>query len=141
MLVQRHLKISVKQFLVLILSFVYISSSTGAFVHVHYCMGEVASWGFGANQSTVCGKCGMEEVIGETTGCCNNEQQVIKLVNDQKVSEANFHFEQHYVEAITPQLARFSSQYFPSLSERIHPTSAPPLRKVPLFLFNCIFRI
>jgi hypothetical protein len=63
-------------------------------------MGEVAGWGFGAKKSTACGKCGMDEMNGETQNCCKDKQQVIKLVNDQKISEANFHFEQNHFEAL-----------------------------------------
>ena len=65
-----------KNFFVAILAFLYISTSTGAFVHVHYCMGELADWGIGYNKSTKCGKCGMKEVQGNNNGLSITLQSV-----------------------------------------------------------------
>ncbi|MBK6990321.1 MAG: hypothetical protein IPH34_00115 [Chitinophagaceae bacterium] len=36
-----------KKFITAILAVLYISTSTGAMVHMHYCMGQLADWGLG----------------------------------------------------------------------------------------------
>ena len=50
-----------KKFVAVILALVYIGTSTGANIHMHYCMGKLADWGLGDNKSKTCSKCGMEK--------------------------------------------------------------------------------
>jgi hypothetical protein len=52
---------TMKKLFVAILAILYLSTSTGATLHVHYCMGRLAGWGLGHNNSKTCGKCGMEK--------------------------------------------------------------------------------
>ncbi len=54
-----------KKVLTTILAFVYLSTSMGATIHLHYCMGKLASWGLIDHESKNCTKCGM---VKKTSG-------------------------------------------------------------------------
>lgn len=56
-----------KKVLAFILLFVYLGTSTGATVRLHYCMGELAGWGLKDVPSETCGSCGMEKKMPKTT--------------------------------------------------------------------------
>lgn len=78
-----------KKIAVLILAFLYIATSTGANLYLHYCMGELADWGIGKNESRKCGFCGMEKGAEQDNGCCKDEQKFIKNDTDQKFVESS----------------------------------------------------
>src|SRR5438034_11541801 len=71
-----------KKFVVAILALFYLTTSSGATIHLHYCMGKLAEWSFGHSQSDICSKCGMEKK-DNNNGCCKDEFKQIKLVQDQ----------------------------------------------------------
>ena len=48
-----------KKFLTSILAFLYLSTSMGATIHLHYCMGKLASWGLIDHERKNCAQCGM----------------------------------------------------------------------------------
>lgn len=73
-----------KNFLVAILAIVYITTSTGVNVHVHYCMGEISDYGIGGNSNNTCDKCGMKEIDGKGNGCCKDKVKLVKNNADQK---------------------------------------------------------
>jgi hypothetical protein len=65
----------VKKAVIAILALLYIITTSGVVVNVHYCMGTVASVTYGHEAPESCGKCGMEE----KDGCCHSELKVVKL--------------------------------------------------------------
>lgn len=79
-----------KKFALFILAILYISTSTGATLNMHYCMGKLADWDFGHNTSKNCGSCGMEKGNENDNGCCKDEQKLIKNETDQKFTESSF---------------------------------------------------
>jgi hypothetical protein len=79
-----------KKILVAILALLYITTSIGAPVHLHYCMGKFDSWGFGHSKSKTCDKCGMEPSEKRDSGCCKDEQKFIKNDTDQKAPKTAF---------------------------------------------------
>ena len=50
-----------KKFITAILAVLYLGTSSGATIHMHYCMGKLADWGLGHQNSKTCGNCGMEK--------------------------------------------------------------------------------
>ena len=58
-----------------ILALLYIITTSGVVVNVHYCMGAIASVTYGHETPESCGKCGMKE----KAGCCHSELKVVKL--------------------------------------------------------------
>lgn len=141
--------IGMKKFIVSILALVYLSSSMGATVYRHYCMDKLVAWGLGHEKSSKksCPYCGMDKTsqdkhcVKESKGCCKYEQSVVKLQNDQKVSEVAFQFSQISV-AIAPVSSDYSFEYVSSLTEEYPLTHAPPrTQNISLFVLNCVFRI
>jgi hypothetical protein len=79
-----------KKFLAVILALAYMTASTGATLHMHYCMGKLADWGLGHNTSKTCDKCGMEKSGEKDNGCCKDEHKFVKNNTDQKTAETAF---------------------------------------------------
>jgi hypothetical protein len=139
-----------KRFLVTILAFVYLTTSVGATVHMHYCMDKLVAWGLGKNTTNKkpCPYCGMSKSTTgkhcgkESKGCCKDEQKKVKLENDQKVTDAAIHLAQVSAEAITPAFSDYSFEYVSSSTEENPVTNGPPRTKnESLFVRNCVFRI
>ena len=139
-----------KKFLATILAFIYLTTSVGATINMHYCMDKLVAWGLGNEQSKAkaCSYCGMVKstedkgCLKESKGCCKDEQKMIKLENDQKISEASFKFSHISFETIAPVFFDHSLAYVSSLTEQYPLTHAPPREEtVSLFVLNCVFRI
>jgi len=69
-----------KKFFAVILTIIYLSSSVGATVHLHYCMDRLVSWSLN-DEGNTCKNCGMEK----DGGCCKDEQKFFKNNLDQSV--------------------------------------------------------
>ena len=85
-----------KKLLATILAFVYLCTSMGATIHLHYCMGKLASWGLIDHESKTCAQCGMIKKIPASQNmtakmdCCRDEHKQIKTDNDQKLFPSEF---------------------------------------------------
>lgn len=128
-----------KKFLLTILAFIYITSSTGATLHMHYCMGKLADLGFIKKISKSCSKCGMEET---GNGCCRHEAKFVKNNTDQKTTESAVQFT--LLIYTTPHLffEDVLSDNFPAIT-LVSPVSYPPPRDggIAYYIRNCVFRI
>lgn len=139
-----------KKLLATILAVVYLSSSIGATVHMHYCMDKLVAWGFG-NVNTgkdSCTYCGMGKSAGdkhcraESKGCCKDSQKQVKLDNDQKPSEVSIKVEKNTAAIISPVFADYTFKYVSFLAEEYPPSHAPPqITHFPLYVLNCVYRI
>ena len=139
-----------KKVLVTLLALVYLTTSVGATFSMHYCMDRLVDWGLGEEQSAKksCSYCGMAKTTDEkhcgkeSKGCCKDEKKIVKLENDQKISETSFQFLKIPLEGITPVFSDYSFEYSSSLIEECPLTHGPPPRQnVTLFVLNCDFRI
>ena len=128
--------------LALIVAIVYLSTTTGATIHMHYCMGKLADWGLGHNRSKTCGNCGMVKSEEKDNGCCKDEHKFVKNDNDQKTAEA-------LVITFASQVIDLPIEYFSvldipvsSVTEK-HPVSHAPPRSngVAVYIRNCSFLI
>jgi hypothetical protein len=130
-----------KKFIAAILAVLYISTSTGATLHMHYCMGQLADWGMGHDSSKTCGKCGM--VKGdEKDGCCKDEHKFIKITTDQKTTQSNFQLVQLIAIAPLISFVEMPSSDFPSVTEENPICHAPPRScGVAVYVRNCVFLI
>lgn len=79
-----------KKLLAISFALLYLVSSAGATINIHYCMGELADWTVGKQESKICGGCGMEKAQETDNGCCRDEQQFIKNSSDQKAIDISF---------------------------------------------------
>jgi hypothetical protein len=131
-----------KKFIVAILALVYITTSTGATLHMHYCMGQLADWGLGQNKSKTCGKCGMDKSEEKDNGCCKDEFKLVKNDTDQKASEAGFKLIQLITVALPVSFVEIPSVNFPSVTEENPISHAPPRTGgVAVYIRNCVFLI
>ena len=74
-----------RQFLVVILSALYLFTTTGANFHLHYCMGKLSDWSvFDQKELKTCGECGMEKNGESGNNCCTDEMKILKIEDDQK---------------------------------------------------------
>lgn len=131
-----------KKFFIAILALLYISTSTGASIHVHYCMGKLAGWGLGYNETGTCGKCGMQQSEKKANDCCKDENKFIKNNTDQKTAEATFQMAQ--VMAVSLPVAFFDipTADISCVTETNHLSHAPPRDSgVAIYIRNCVFRL
>ncbi|MEC5146339.1 hypothetical protein [Chitinophaga sp. 212800010-3] len=138
-----------QKILALILALLYISSSTGATVHMHYCMGRLVDVNWGHDKGKpACGKCGTTHDQKKNCGkpckkqCCKDEHKTIKLTKDQKIAENTKHVMQ--LAAMTLPVAYMELPRVPVkvLAEAFPASNAPPPgSKVHTYILNCIFRI
>ena len=130
-----------KKFIVSILALVYLSSSTGTSVDIHYCMGKLVNWTFSHTEGKSCDKCGMEKK-GSDSGCCKDEQKFLKNTDDQKAASNVVQLFQ-VAGADLPVQQQYHHASFPvSLTEEYPLSNAPPLSgAVSLHVRNCVFLI
>jgi len=137
-----------KKVLATILAFVYLSTSMGATIHLHYCMGKLASWGLIDHESKNCAQCGMfkktssSQCMAAKMGCCRDEHKQIKTDKDQKLFPSEFlkyNYLSHAIALNEPGIQGI--QAFAISIE--HPnTNAPPLfDPLPLFVLYRNFRL
>jgi len=137
-----------KKVLVSILAVIYLATSMGATVHLHYCMGRLVSWGLTDHLGKSCDFCGMQkmgssgECVVGMKDCCHEVSKQIKNGQDQKTAQEFFHLIK-----VMPAVAELPGRVWvdgPMLSPVLSlPVShGPPLvSAVPVFLRNCTFRI
>lgn len=131
-----------KKFIAIILAVLYMGSSTGATIHLHYCMGKLVEQGLWQKEDG-CTRCDSEkESSACADDCCKDELKTIKLEKDHKVAEMALQWMQHSSPAIPVSFPAFESAALQSATLE-HPVSHAPPRtgKVSTYLFNCNFRI
>lgn len=131
-----------KKFIAAILAVLYLGTSSGATIHMHYCMGKLADWGLGDKQSKTCGKCGMEKSDKKDNGCCKDEQKFLKNSSDQKIAESNFQFNIMQGIALVADYIEIPFTPITSVTEENPNSNSPPrTQAVPVYIRNCVFRI
>ena len=72
-----------KKFLFLILTLAYFTSTSGATIYFHQCMGKTIAWDLKANENNTCTKCGMHK---DASGhCCEDHVKVLKIQDDHQL--------------------------------------------------------
>jgi|SRR5882724_8869531 len=131
-----------KRFLATILAVLYLSTSIGATIHMHYCMGEFVSWELmhKKNPTNNCEKCGMP--ISKKKGCCDDRHAIIKVKGEHKLSNNDVYFFKCFYGIYKPELQILKVQYI-SLADLPNQiaNAPPPLTKISLFLYICLLRI
>ena len=137
-----------KKVLTTILAFVYLSTSMGATIHLHYCMGKLVSWGLINHDSKNCGICGMpkkadnKHCISAKMGCCKDEVKQVKTSDDQKIVSSEWQFIRLFSPAVTVNLLSLPDFRVPSLVTACPTSNAPPdTGKPAIFILNRDFRI
>ena len=131
-----------KKFAFTILALIYLSTSIGVTVHMHYCMDKIAEWGLSNKESNTCSKCEMEQSGRKDKDCCKDKLTYFKITEDQKVVETAIQLAQqmtfivptHYFELPTRILAIV-------IGEKLMGDSPPFKYRVPIYILNCDYRI
>jgi hypothetical protein len=89
-----------KKLFVAILALLYLGSSTGMNLELHYCMGKLADWDLGFNKSESCGQCGMKKGLEKNKSCCKDESRFLKNASDQKLAQQHIHLSELISEAV-----------------------------------------
>ncbi len=132
-----------KKLIVTILTFVYITSATGATIHLHYCMGKLVEWSFWKNKSEKCDNCGMDKADAGYGNCCKDDHKQLKLDKDQKITEANFKWLQStFCTTVYIPFYRIHNVDFVFIQEKNQYSQAPPpCISVAVCIRNCTFLI
>jgi hypothetical protein len=131
-----------KRFIISILAFLYISTSTGATIHLHYCMGKLVNWNLQLKSGDRCGKCGMKtNHKSKNNGCCRDEYKQIKSEKDQKLSQVVFALNHPASIAIPASAIELSSIFLIAITETNLVSNALPRSRSALYLRNCVFLI
>ncbi|HVU58477.1 MAG TPA: hypothetical protein VHD83_25625 [Puia sp.] len=137
-----------KKTLATILAIIYLSTSMGATIHLHYCMGKLVAWGLMDTDNKDCISCGMpKQPAGEgcmvaMKGCCHDEHKQIKNDKDQKPGQGSPELIKLLPAAVTPSYSLWQAPFVNSLIVGQPAINGPPLtNEVPVFLRNCNFRI
>lgn len=131
-----------KRFVASILALIYLNTSIGVGVHVHYCMGKVASWGLGNQEPKSCSGCGMEKPEQKDSGCCKDKYTFFKNITDQKITESSLQVMPLMTVGMHPSFTENLSFSFLSHTKENHISHAPPLNHgIPIYILNCIYRI
>jgi len=130
-----------KRFLTTILALIYLSTSIGATVHLHYCMGKLVNWDFRQAKSHKCSKCGMDKLenSGEN-GCCKDEFKKIKNEKDQKTTETTLNLINHSHSVILSQIELAAINISP-IAEANPVSNAPPRSELDIYIRNCVFLV
>jgi len=131
-----------KKFLLAILAFLYISTSTGAIVQMHYCMGKLTEAGSGQQKSNTCDQCGMEKPGLKNNDCCKDESKFFKSQTDQEASVFVSHFPQLATIALPVPFFEISAVDISIIPAKNITSHAPPKGNgVAVYIRNCVFLI
>ncbi|MBY0479246.1 MAG: hypothetical protein K2Q24_16475 [Chitinophagaceae bacterium] len=131
-----------KKLIAAILSFLYISTSSGATLQMHYCMDQLVNWSIGDNdEKNTCTNCGMEKNGQGKNDCCKDEQKQLKIEKDQK-SAQSIQIALSLAVAVPVSYLPTSIHDYSSITEAYPINNAPPrTADCPDYIRNCTFRI
>jgi hypothetical protein len=125
-----------KKILALLLAVLYMTTSSGVVLKVHYCMGRISSVEVDNFKDAFC-KCGKQK-SGAT--CCQSEVKVLKNANDHRSTLASFDLKLPPVDLPSP--VSLSDLYYPNSTLPVNPSGhAPPGACCKSYIENCVFRI
>jgi hypothetical protein len=130
-----------KRIFITILAIVYLGSSSGVMMHMHYCMGKLAELGFSTKSDNICSKCGMLQ-SNKKKGCCKDESSFVKNTSDQKLSANGFQFLQQLAVDFTQTKMEIPTPVVFDIALFFPNTHAPPDSGGPaVYIRDCSFLI
>lgn len=129
-----------KKFILSILAVVYITTSSGAVVHLHYCMDKLISWGlWDSKAGDKCDKCGMSK---SKKSCCKDKSKFVKITKDQKAIKGSINLSRPVLNLATQSSHYSSFADVVTITSKYPVTHDPPQTEtVSLFILNSVFRI
>ncbi len=131
-----------KKIFLVILAFTYFASTSGATLHLHYCMGKMVEWSVSGNEEENCPVCGSDKSKMVEKGCCKDEHKQLKITNDHSITETAFQGLCLMAVALPVSFIDIPAITFSSITEENPTTNAPPHSSgTPIYKRNCVFRI
>src|SRR3954451_21029730 len=125
-----------KKILSLLLAVLYMTTSSGVVLNLHYCMGRISSVRVDNFKDTFC-KCGKQK---SERGCCQSEIRVLKCANDHTSTLASVDLKLPPVNL--PTLVSLSDFSYVNTVLPVSPSgNAPPGAYCKTYIENCVFRI
>ena len=129
-----------KRLILTLIAVFYLGISSGATVHLHYCMGQLVEWGMAAKNSDECGNCGMK--AGTSEDCCKDERKQVKFESEQQIQQNSFQLKAPGTDLAFFPYINPTAIYISSLPAERPVSNAPPeTHSTPVFIRNCNFRI
>lgn len=129
-----------KKLILTLVAVFYLGISSGAAVHLHYCMGQLVEWGLVSKDPEKCGKCGMK--TDTSKDCCKDEAKQLKFQSDQKISQNNFQLKALYVDlGFAPHISEAGYSVATRVAEHPFSKAPPKSPNTPAFIRHCNFRI
>ena len=119
-----------------ILALLYLFTTSGVVVNMHYCMGALASVTYGHEVPESCGKCGMKE----KDGCCHSELKLVKLddVHQQTIKAEKL----EQVAVLPAAFFEAAIASYSSINNFVNSYHSPPDQRVnSVYLHTNVFRI
>lgn len=129
-----------KKFIITILAVFYLGVSSGATVHLHYCMGKLIDWSFSHEEANECSNCGMEQ--GNSKNCCKDQHHKLTVKDSPKASIIVYHFNTWGLDIPLTAYKQLADLYIDSTEQDdLYIHSPPRTQATPAFIRNCNFRI
>lgn len=117
-----------KRFITSLIAIIYLCLTTGADLHLHYCMGEFVNLSFTDTNTGACTKCGMQNHNNDN-GCCKDVEISAKISDAHILSSfeslppqqivflpvATFELANDYTISFTPAIKEFYGSGYPPL--------------------------
>ncbi|MFL5788778.1 MAG: HYC_CC_PP family protein [Flavisolibacter sp.] len=128
-----------KKFAATILAILYLVTSTGATIHMHYCMGKLKSSGlWRSGKHDACSTCGMPK----KKGCCEDKHKILKLERQYNIQPSATYLTKPILEPPFDCYLSYRSIFASSSIVHRPLTNSPPgLGRVALYIANCVYRI
>ena len=119
------------------LSFVYLTLAVGVAKTTHYCMGRLNTSSLFTFEKKLCACAIAAE--GSNHSCCHDEQQLVKIENDQsQVAVTSVHAPDFFeIGIVNSPLVISQVSGIEQQSEFFFTDSSPPPPSVPIFKLNC----
>ena len=126
-----------KKFITAIIAILYLASSSGVAMDIHYCMGKQSGVEFYSAEVKICGKCGMSE----KKGCCHDKHQFYKLNDAHKIVAAESKINTDLFKIFT-SFYQYNCDLYVSKEYKSLQSHSPPFYiKPPAYIMNCVFRL
>lgn len=131
-----------KRALFTFLAIFYLSVSSGATVHFHYCMGQLVKLSLNQPQKDNCGVCGMSKKGVKKHSCCKDDYKQAKVDTSKKTAQTVYQFNAPVV-AIDHQYGAVTDLIVLSneTNKAVYGHAPPESECVPIFIRNCTYRI
>ncbi|OQP44623.1 hypothetical protein A4H97_09655 [Niastella yeongjuensis] len=123
-----------KQFLVTILAFVYLTSTVGATLRLDCCLENLVATGFSANEHS--------GIWSTENKDCKDEHNQAKQGHEQKHNDTHFRVAKSCPATLASDFPAYSFHAIATITEAYPINNAPPQQAaIPLFILNCVHRI